>query len=616
MKVKLPNGNVASRVLPIIIYELDRQDIRHCESVLGSILRGIELIYNEPGVNRPLKPDDDEKINLNKTKYRNQINKVGNAIKEIVSGLSSEPDIPGKGKIRYVEPREETRKEDRKGIRAKPVKSIKWKLLSTVVIAAIIIIGGILVYPGFIKKTNTPDVEKSLVLMNFKNLTGDTANNYLAEMHHAALYQELCKISEVRPLRIVGPKTTAVFEKNRETVTEVASDVSVDYLVEGSLLSTGDVEEVFIRLMEVSPKEKHVWADNYSSDRKNILKLYRNIAGVIVKKIGFDLLPQDQVKLSQPGQVNPQSYEAYTRGMVELNRSTPEGLKKGMEYLHEAVNIAPEDPLANAGLALGYLAIAHDGGGGFIEDALEKGEEYAYKALMLDSTIAQVHAALAEAYLYGSWKFTESEKHFKKALELNPNQDMAHYHYAWALDLWGRLDEAIAEHKLAQKYDPYNPLHTAWLGWLYVYDGRYDDAIECALESFKIQKDYPVGYRILGFAYMKKGMTEEAIDAHKKLAELYGDIVPLGFTYACTNHRAGAEIILHEIESQPINSGNAFSRARLNAVLGNKDEAFKWLAYEPHSAVSAWAAVLEQFDSLHGDPRWQEFLNRLNLPKK
>jgi TolB-like protein/Tfp pilus assembly protein PilF len=615
LKVKLPSGNVANRVLPIRIYNLDPVDIELCESVLGGVLRGIEFIYKEPGVNRPLKPDDDEKINLNKTKYRNQINKVGNTIKEIISGLRAEPYESGKGKIHHGESLKEITKEDRKRIQAKLDGSIKWKLLLTILVTAIIIIAGMVVYQKLFKKANKKVEEKSVALMSFKNLTGDTANNYLAEMQHEALYQELGKISQVKPLRVVGPRTTSVFEKNRMTVSKVARDARVDFLIEGSLLSTGMVEEIMIRMIQIFPKEKLVWADNYTSDRKNILKLYSNISGQIVRKMDLDLLPQDKVKLPQPRLINPQSLEAFTRGMAEMEKFTVEGMKKGLEYLHEAVNIAPEDPFANVGLAMGYLELAHSSLAS--GDALEKGEEYAFKALMLDSTIAQVHAALAEAYLYGSWKFSESEKHFKRALELDPNLDMAHYHYAWGLYLWGRIDEAIAEHKLAQKYDPYNPLHTAWLGSLYNSAGRYEEAMQEALKSMEIRKDFPVGLQVLGKAYLNMGRNEEAIKTHQKLAELYpNQLHILCLTYIATGHLKEAEKILTEIEKREVTPYNAFTRASIYAALDRKDEAFKWLNYEPHHCFVAWAAVSNNFESLHGDPRWDEFLRKLNLPKK
>jgi tetratricopeptide (TPR) repeat protein len=458
-------------------------------------------------------------------------------------------------------------------------------------------------------------LEKSVAIMPFKNLTGNDSNDFMAEMQHDALYQELGKISQVKPLRVVGSSTTSLFEKNRMKISELAGVAGVGYLIEGSVLSSGDLEEIMIRLIQIFPEERLLWANNFTSDRKNILRLHNTIAGQIAQKIDLDLLPQDMVKLPQAHIVNPQSYEAYSRGMSELEKSTRQGMEKGLEYLREAVRVAPEDPFANAGLALGYLTIAHsalDPG-----DALSNGEEYANKALMLDSAIAEVHAALAMAYLYKSWKFKEAEKHFKRALELNPNLDMAHYHYAWGLFLWGRMEEAITEHKLAQKYDPYNPLHTAWLGGLYGFDGRHEEAIQEALKSLEIQKDYSIGYQVLGRAYLNVGRTEEAIKIHEKMAELYPDkLVHLGVTYNDAGYTEKAEKVLAEIEKREVNPINAYDRARMYAALGRKDEAFKWLNFEPHHGFVAWATINKEFDSLHNDPRWDEFLKRLNLPEK
>ena len=614
LKVRLPNGNIAGRVLPVRIYDLDAADIGACESVLGGVLRGVEFIYREPGVNRPLKSDDDERINQNKTKYRNQINKIGNAIKELISGLRTEPGGSVKTEISDSEPLEGTRREGGMRAQAIPRRPVRWKLIWAVLAASLIIIAGIVAWPSLFRKAGATDNEKSVALLSFKNLTGDTTNNYLAEMHHEALYQELGKLSQVKPLRVVGPSTSSRLEKNRTAVSGIAGDVGVDYLIEASLVSSGEVQEILVRMIQIFPAEKLIWANNYTSDRRNILKLYNGIAGQIADKLGLELLPQDLVKLPKPRLVDPQSYEAYSRGMSELEKSTEEGMRKGLEYLREAVDIAPEDAVANAGLALGYLTVAHsalDPG-----DALEHGEEYALKALMLDSTIAEVHAALAIAYLYKSWKFKEAEKHFKRALELNPNLDMAHYHYAWGLYLWGRMDEAIAEHKLAQKYDPYNPLHTAWLGGLYESSNRNEEAVQEALKSFEIQKDYPIGYLVLGRAYLNMGKEEEAIATHKKLAELYPtQVATLCLTYIKTGHLEEAGKILKEIEAKPVTSIIAYNRSRIYALLGRKDEAFKWLNYEPHHGFVAWAAVGKDFESLHGDPRWDEFLKRLNLPE-
>jgi tetratricopeptide (TPR) repeat protein/TolB-like protein len=617
MKIKVANGNVSNRVLPIRIYELNNEDIKLCESVLGSVLRGIEFVYAEPGVNRPLKPEDDEKTNLNKTKYRNQINKAGNAIHEIISGLLAEPGEPAKEKTRQVQPSMKFKEEQGGKIKAKPAKSVIWKYLTTFAVAAILIIAGILVYPKLFRDSGSSVIEKSVALMPFKNLTGDSSNDYLSEMHREASYQELGKISQVKPLRIVGSRTTSALEKDRVSLFKIAKEARLDYLIEGSVLGSGDLEEIMIRLIRIFPDEKLILANNYSISRTNIHLVHKAIAEQIVRKMGLDLLPEDLLELSQPKKVNPQSHEAYIRGLSEIEKGTREGNEKGLEYLHEAVRIAPDDAFANAGIALGYLTIAHsplDPG-----DALVNGEKWAFRAFMLDSTIAEVHAALAIAYQYNSWRFDDAEKHFKRALELNPNLDMAHYHYAWGLHLWGRDEEAIAEHKLAQKYDPFNPLHTAWLGELYRCAGRYVDAIQEALKSMEIQKDYMIGYIVLGRTYADAGRYEEAIKAHQKLAELYpGQITELCLTYIAAGKREEAEKILAEIEKKdkkPTGMG-AYNRAKIYGALGMKDEAFKWLNYEPHHGFLAWSAVNKNMSSLHNDPRWNDFLKKVNLPRK
>jgi tetratricopeptide (TPR) repeat protein/TolB-like protein len=615
LKIRLPVGNVASRVLPVRIHDLDEEDINMCGSVLGSVLRGVEFIYNSAGVNRPLRSKEEKPSeNLKKTIYRDQINKISNAIREIVTGLRTGQGLPGKEKNESSMPWEETEKEKLITVKEKPTGLNKQKILSVIIpVAIILVLLGIYVYPKLIKESDKTNIEKSVAIMPFKNLTGDKTNDYIAEIQHNALYQELGKISQVKSLRVVGPTTTNVFEVNRMSIAGFARKVYVDYLVEGFVLSLGETQEIMIRVTQLFPEERVVFAENYASEPKNILKLYFNIAGLIAQKIGFELLPQDTVRLTRPQMVNPQSFEAYSRGMIEIEKGTEGGIIKGLEYLNEAVKVNPDDPLANAGLALGYLSIAH--GGMDPGNALEKGEEYALKAMKLDSSNAYVHTALAETYLYKSWKYPESERHFKRALELNPNLDMAHYHYAWALYLWGRMDEAIAEHKLAQRCDPYNPLHTGWLGGLFCYAGRYEEAIQEALKSFEIRKDYPLGYHVLVTAYLGLGRIDEALETANKLIKVdTQDTWFLFRVYIAMGRREAASEILKEYESRE--SPDQYGLVQMYASLGKIDEAFRWLNYEPHSFALPWLALEELCKPLHSDPRWDEFLKRVNLLSK
>jgi tetratricopeptide (TPR) repeat protein len=330
---------------------------------------------------------------------------------------------------------------------------------------------------------------------------------------------------------VVSRSTVSSFKNYDKPVPQIAKEINVDYLVEASVLGFSDSITLQLRLIKVFPEENVVWAESCSSDFTNILNLHSGIAGQIAEKMNLKLTPDELDRLSIPREINPDAYKAYLRGMYYLNQLTHESIQTGLEHFHEAVSIDPAEPFAHAGLALGYLEIANGPMG--TGDDLAKAEAAAKQALKLDTSMAEVHTALGEVYLYQLWEFDKAEKHLLRALELNPNLAMAHYHYSWALFLWGRMEEAIAEHKLAQKYDPFNPLQTAWLAALYCYDDQYEKAINTALESFEIQKDYVVGHYVLGATYLKMGKMDEAIAAHQKLAELMPDWSwQLGLTYA------------------------------------------------------------------------------------
>ena len=455
--------------------------------------------------------------------------------------------------------------------------------------------------------------EISLAVLPFSNFTGDTEQEWLVAGQHETLINELSKISQVRPLRVISRHTVNAFKNFDKPIPEIAREINVDYLVEASVLGFGDSITLQLRLIQVYPEENVVWAESCSSDITNILKLHSGIASQIAEKMNLELSPKDMEKLPASHEVNPESYKAYLRGMYHLNQLTPGSVEKGLEYLHEAVSIDPGEPFAYAGLALGYIEIAH-GPLDITGDALIKAEAAANQAIKLDTTMAEIYAAWAAIYLYQLWEFDKAERYFIKALQLNPNLALTHYHYAWALYLFGRMDEAIEEHKLAQKYDPFNPLHTAWLGDLYYNDGRYEDAIQEALKSFEIQKDYPIGYYVLGGAYSEMGRYDESIEAYKKLVEAAPNFkYRLGYAYATMGNYDEAEKILAELEAN-VNPWNAFGLVFIYTALGKKDEAFRWLAHEPPLFALPWMAVYPELKNLHDDPRFKDFIKRLNLP--
>ena len=302
--------------------------------------------------------------------------------------------------------------------------------------------------------------------------------------------------------------------------------------------------------------------------------------------------------------------------MFHLNKSTPEGTEKGLAYLRQAIENDPTDPLAYAGLALGYAASAH--GPGAPPDALERTEEAALKALELDETLAEAHAALAHIKLYRDWDWEAAEQIFQRALKLNPSLTLTRSHYSWYLLLIGRMDEAFVEMRRVQEVDPLTPLWPAYLGTQYLWAGRYEEAINEARKSLELNPDFAYGLDLLGNVYAQKGMYEEAIKIHQKVSMLSRVWKSgLGITYAMAGRQDDARQVLTELEAN-YTIWDTWFIAQIYAVLGDKDEAFRWLEAgfgPPKQPYLPWTKYAPAFKPLHDDPRFQDLLRRMNLPE-
>ncbi len=501
----------------------------------------------------------------------------------------------------------------------KPVGLARMKWVYIIAAAGILLIAAVLIWkfvPGSEKippPSETVTV-KSIAVLPFKNLSNDPEYEWLVAGQHETLITELSKLSQVEPLlRVIGSYTVNSFRNSDKSLPEIALEINVDYLVEGSISGNEDSITLQLRLIQALPEESIVLAQSFTSDISNIFKLYSNIAAQMAQKMNLDISVEDKEKLSSPRTVNPDAYKTYLRGMYHLNMDTPEDKEKGLAYLYEALRIDPGEPFAYAGLAQGYIEIAHGPLG--TEDDLIKAEAAANQALKLDTSMAEIYAVMAEVYLF-HWEWEKSERYFIKALELDPNMAFTRWYYAWTLYLFGKTEEAIIENERAQKIDPFHPNITVHLAALYYDVGRYEDALQEALKSLEIEKDYQMGHYVIGVIYLAMGRTDDAIEVHKKLVELSsGWKWALGATYAISGHRDEAEKILHELENSQVNEWNAFQLAMMYGALGRMDEAFKWLDYEPHTAMLPWVAVISDWSKpFRSDPRFEDFLKRLNLP--
>jgi tetratricopeptide (TPR) repeat protein len=300
--------------------------------------------------------------------------------------------------------------------------------------------------------------------------------------------------------------------------------------------------------------------------------------------------------------------------MFHLNKSTPEDFQRGLAYLHEAVENDPADALAYSGLALGYVTLGH--GPAPPPDAWMRAREAAERAVRLDSTLAEAWAALADVKTYFEWDWDGAEDAFQRANALNPNLAMNHYHYAWYLILFGRVEEALAEHRRAQELDPLTPLHTVWLPGVYLYTGHYARALDEARRTAEQYPENATALYVLGTSAAQMGEFDEAIAAHEKMVEVNPRWKSaLGRTYAVAGRTEDARRILAELEAQPPTSWGAIGLADLHTALGNKDEAFRWLAYEPAHGWLPWSRANPALEPLRDDPRFHDLMRHLGLPE-
>jgi serine/threonine protein kinase len=450
----------------------------------------------------------------------------------------------------------------------------------------------------------------SIALLPLQSLTNDAEQEWFTDGMTDALITDLAKISG---LRIISRASAMAYKGTSKTPPEIAAELGVQYVIEGSIVKMQDQVRISTRLINAI-KDEYLWADDYQRDFSNILGLQGEIAQTIASKIKVRLTPSEETRLTSVRTIDPDIYELYLKGMYHLNKFTPEGLVKGMDYLHQAVKENPEEPFVYAVLALGYSTLLHTVTS-LMEDDLTPTRTALHKALELDENMPEAHLAMAMIKIYhdSDWKAAESD--YKRALELNPSLALGHAHYAWAILIDKDEEKALEEMYLAQKLDPLVPMYPAWEGWMYYWLERYDEAIEEALKSTELVPDFPIGLYVLGCAYAAKGMYEEAIEVHKKAGVISPAFVwGLGQTYALAGQREKALEVATQLESQN-NLWNYFGLAEIYTALGDKDKAFYWLemSYEHHHPYIQWLWRDCSFKSLHDDPRFLDLSRRLNL---
>ena len=444
-----------------------------------------------------------------------------------------------------------------------------------------------------------------------ENLTGE--EEHFVEGQHQALIDHIAAISG---FRVVSRPSVMRYEDLDRTVPEIAEELGVQGIVASFLARDGDTVRIRLQLIEAEPRETLLWTGELDETIAGLYEMYGEAARAIAAGAKVDVTADEEARLRSERRIDPATYEAYLKGMHLVHESSPKEVAEGLAYLHEATDENPTDAMAWAGLALGYSAVGH--GPNPTADAWTMASAAANRAVRLDSTLAEAWSALGDVRFYADWDWEGAEAAFRRANGLNPSIAMNHFHYAWLLLVLNRYDEAVAEHELAYKLDPFTPFQSALLGWAYLYGGDSERAKERARRTLELRPDGNMGLLVLGAAQQMEGNDEEAIATHERMAEVHPYMRwMLGVTYARAGRTEDARQIAREIEAGEVIPLYASGLTSLYGALGDVEATHRWLTHEPNHAWRAGAPI----DPIMGippdvlaDPRFDEFMARLDLP--
>ena len=456
----------------------------------------------------------------------------------------------------------------------------------------------------------------SLAVLPLRNLSGDPGQDYFVDGMTEALITDLSKIGA---LNVISRASVMRYKSTDKPLAEIAAELDVDAVIEGSVLREGDRVGITAQLIEAST-DHNLWAERYERDLTSILALQSEIAQAIAREIQVTLTPQEQTLLMATREVDPKAYEAYLKGMLHLRRLTPQDIERAMKYFETALEIDPQYALAHLGVGRVWnyrtvLGISQP------REVSPLAVEAVTRSIELDDSLAEAHLSLANLKHTWEWDWPGAEREFKRALELNPNYAEAHVFYSHFLANQLRPEESRVHIERGLELDPLEAFFQALYGVQLEMTGRTDESIE----QFRTLLEQAPG---LGFAYYpfwmvlhQAGLYEEALEQAKTHFSIVGETEAVE-ALERGNREGGYERAMalaaetlaagsHTAVSRPIHIVSLFDQA------GDVERALEWLeiAYEVRDIEMAYLAGVGWYsDQLRNDPRYQEMLRRMKLP--
>src|SRR5256884_2933481 len=456
---------------------------------------------------------------------------------------------------------------------------------------------------------------RSLAVLPLENLSRDPQQEYFAEGLTEALITTLAKIGE---LRVVSRTTAMLYKDVHKPLREIARELEVDAIVEGTVLRAGQRVRITAQLIDAA-NETHLWAESYERHLRDVLHLQAEVAEAIAKQVRVKLTPQERAHLAQIQPVNPEAYEAYLKGRYHWLRRNSEELPKAVQYFEQAIAMDPTYARAYAGLAdslsgLGVYFVAPDQGCG-------KAKTLALRAVGMDAGLAEAHASLAWATMWHDCDFLTAEREFERSIELRPRYATACMWYGFCLGMMGCYEESYTEFKRATRLDPHDAYTYVAFGFACYCARRYDQAIELFVKSLDLDPRIAQAHLGLAWVYVRKATHEAAITELQKAVEL-SQRAPLflgflGEAYGAARLRDKARDILGQLQDiSKQRYVTPYMVGRVYTALEERGEALGWLetGLRERAAIMVFLKTDPALDSLRSHPRFLNLVRRMNFP--
>jgi serine/threonine-protein kinase len=454
---------------------------------------------------------------------------------------------------------------------------------------------------------------QSLAVLPLQNLSGDPQKDYLAD---GMTDQLIADLSQISALRVISRTTMMQYKGTRKPLPQIARELSVDAVIEGSVLSSENRVRINAELFQ-GATDKNLWVKSYERDARDVLKLQGDVAGAIADEIRIAVTPQERARLASAPPVIPAAYDAYLKGRYHWAQGTEHDKQQARQYFEQAAQIDPNYASAYAGLADYYWSTDELPP----RVAMPKAKQYALKALEIDPTLAEAHTSLGAIRFFADWDWPGAEREFKRALELNPGDVEAHRMYSAYLSAMGRTEDAMAESRRAQELDPLSVAAQVTAGWMFYYARCYDQAVEQCGKILDSEPDFVSAHDCLGLSYLAKKMYEKAIAECQRAVDLSGNdsnrTVGLARAQALAGNKAAARKALDELRARARGTYVPPSLfAQIHLALGEKTQGLAWLetAYANRDLYLARLKEEPAFDSVRSDPAFQALMRRLGFP--